>query len=165
MAAQAHVLLAKRERDARSDLDLRAHEVDAGHELGHGVLDLDAGVHLEEEEVALRVDEALDRARADVADRLRRGDRHRAHALAQVVVDGGRGRLLHDLLVPALQGAVALAEVDDGAMLVGQHLDLDVTRIVDVALDVDGAVGEVGLALALCRRRARARPRPARAPP
>ena len=33
-------------------------------------------------------------------------------------------------------------------MAVGQHLDLDVARVLDVLLDVDRGVGEVGLALA-----------------
>ena len=111
------------------------------------------------------VDEALDRSRADVADRPGGGDGHRAHALAERIVDGRGRSLLDHLLVAALEGAVALPEVDDRAVAIGQHLDLDVPRIVDVALDVDRAVGEVRLSLALGRRRARAPPRPARARP
>src|SRR5699024_1670186 len=51
-------------------------EVDAGDLLGDRVLDLEAGVDLEERDVALRPDEELARARADVAglleDRLAR---------------------------------------------------------------------------------------------
>ena len=38
----------------------------------------------------------------------------------------GGGRLLHDLLVAALEGAIALAQVDADAVLVAQHLHLDV---------------------------------------
>ena len=49
----------------------------------------------------------------------------------------------------ALDRAVALAEVDDVAVRVREHLHLDVAGILEVALDVDGRVGEVGLALAL----------------
>ena len=98
------------------------------------------------------IDEALDRSRADVADRPGGGDGHRAHALAQRIVDGRRRSLLDHLLVAALQGAVALPEVDDRAVPIGEHLDLDVPRIVDVALDVDRTVGEVRLSLALGRR-------------
>ena len=60
----------------------------------------------------------------------------------------GAGRLLDQLLVAALDGAVALAEVDDVAVLVGQHLDLDVARVGQVALEVDRRVGEELLALA-----------------
>ena len=38
--------------------------------------------------------------------------------------------------------ALALAEVDDVAVLVGDDLDLDVARLLDVPLDVDVAVAE-----------------------
>ena len=62
--------------------------------------------------VAAAVEQALDGAGADVADGARGGDGHRAHARPQLGRDGGRRRLLEDLLVAALQRAVALAEVD-----------------------------------------------------
>jgi hypothetical protein len=53
------------------DEDLRAHEVDAGDHLGHGVLDLDARVHLDEEPlVPVHVVEELDGAGVVVADAL-----------------------------------------------------------------------------------------------
>ena len=114
------------------------------------MLDLDARVHLEEEERAAAIEQALDRARADVADRTGSFDRHAAHALAQRPIDGRRGRLFEHLLVTALERAVALAEVDHTTVQIGEHLDLDVARVVHVLLDVDGRVGEVGLSLAHC---------------
>ena len=46
-----------------------------------------------------------------------------------------------------LDRAVALAEVDDVAVRIGEHLHLDVPRVLEVALDVDRRVGEVRLAL------------------
>ena len=48
----------------------------------------------------------------------------------------------------ALDRAVALAEVDHVALRVGEHLDLDVAGVLEVALDVDARVGEELLALA-----------------
>ena len=61
----------------------------------------------------------------------------------------GRGRaLLDQLLVAALHRAVALEQVHGVAGLVGQHLDLHVARVGQVALEVDGGVGEELLALA-----------------
>src|SRR5206468_5501057 len=48
--------------------------------------------------------------------------------------------------VPALDGAVALAEEEDVAVRVGEHLRLDVARVLEVALDVDRVVGEIRLA-------------------
>ena len=145
--AQLDVGLGDRQLRPARDLDLRSHEVDSGDELGDRVLDLDARVHLQEEEVAVAVEQALDRAGADVAHGARRADRHLPHARPQLGRDGRRGRLLEHLLVAALQRAVALAEVDRAAVAVGQHLDLDVPGILDVLLDVHRGVGEVGLAL------------------
>src|SRR6266478_3264125 len=50
-----------------------------------------------------------------------------------------------------LDRAVALTEVDDIAVRVGEHLHLDVTRIDDQLLDVDVGAREVRLPLALRR--------------
>src|SRR4051794_6327719 len=49
----------------------------------------------------------------------------------------------------ALDRAVTLAEMNDVSMLVGQHLDLDVARMLDQLLDVHRRVREVSLSLAL----------------
>ena len=65
------VVLGERQRLARGDPDLLGDEVDARHQLGDGVLDLQAGVHLEEEELAVLVEE-LDGAGVEVAAGLRR---------------------------------------------------------------------------------------------
>ena len=54
VAAQLDVVLADRELLAGGDADALAHDVDARDHLGHAVLDLDAGVHLEEEVLAVR---------------------------------------------------------------------------------------------------------------
>ena len=56
------------QRVALRDQDLRAHEVEAGDDLGDRVLDLDARVHLDEEPlVAVEIVEELDGARVVVA--------------------------------------------------------------------------------------------------
>ena len=83
------------------------------------------------------VADGLGSLRADLAD-----------PLAQLGVDRRGGRLLDHLLVTALDRAVALEEVDDVAVRVGEDLDLDVARVGQVALDVDRRVGEELLALA-----------------
>ena len=51
----------------------------------------------------------------------------------------------------ALDRAVALAEMDDVAVRVGEDLHLDVAGVVEIALDVDGRVREVRLPLAASR--------------
>src|SRR3546814_10073513 len=68
VAAQHHVFLPDRKLLPRGDQQLFAHQVDAGDHLGDRVLDLDAGIHLDEVEAPVLVQE-FERARAAVADR------------------------------------------------------------------------------------------------
>ena len=69
---------------------------------------------------------------------------------AQLLVDRWCRSLLDQLLVAALQRAVALSEMDDVAVGVGEDLDLDVPRVWEIALQVDGPVAEELLALTGC---------------
>ena len=84
----------------------------------------------------------LDGAGRDVPRRAGEGHRLGAHPLAQRRVDERRRRLLEHLLVAALHGALALAEVEHVAVPVGEHLDLDVPGALDVALDEHPPVPE-----------------------
>ena len=81
-----------RRRPTLGDGELELDEVDAGDQLGHRVLDLEPGVHLEEEEpVGVGVVEELDRAGAEVADRLgRRGAAALVQRVATSPVEAGR---------------------------------------------------------------------------
>src|SRR5439155_15314963 len=63
------------------------------------------------------------------------------------------GRLLEDLLVPPLQAAVALAEVDALAMRVEEELDLDVARPLEELLEDEPIVAECRRRLAPCCRK------------
>ena len=141
---EGDVALVDRQPLPRRDPDLLLDQVHAGDELGDRVLDLQPGVHLQEEEVArpVGVDDELDRAGAGVADGLGRLDRRPAHGGAHRGVEQRRRRLLDDLLVPALQAALALAEVDHVAVRVAEHLHLDVPGVPDVPLDQQGVVAE-----------------------
>ena len=147
--AQHHVLLRDRERLAGRDEHLLAHDVDAGDGLRDRVLDLDAGVHLEEEVLAFLSEKPFDRSGRAVRHRTCGLDRERADVRTELRADGGRGRLLDELLVAALDGAVALAEMDDVPVTVREDLHLHVARVVEVPLDVHGRVREVRLALPL----------------
>ena len=111
------------------------------------MLDLQARVHLEKVEGAVAVEQELDGAGVAVADRLRSEHRGLAHAPPQVGIDHRRGGLLEHLLVSALKRALALAQRHHASMLIAQHLDLDVTRLDHVALDVDRTVTEAGFGL------------------
>ena len=111
------------------------------------MLDLQARVQLDEGERAVRPDEELERAGVAVADVHAGALGGGLHLLAQLVVERGRRRLLDQLLVAALDRALALAAGEDVAVVVAEHLDLDVARGRDHLLDVERAVAERGLRL------------------
>src|SRR5207244_5555110 len=114
-AAPLDVVLGAPEWLTARDPELLAHEVDARDQLGHGVLDLKACVHLEEIGVPLRVHEELHGAGADITRRPRDPARGLPHALAHGGVHAGRRALLDALLVAPLDRALALPEADHAA--------------------------------------------------
>ena len=138
----------------RRHAQLQLDEVEAGDQLGDRVLDLQPRVHLEEEVRGrvVGVGDELDRARAVVARGLGQRDGLRAQRRAQRVRDDRRRRLLEHLLVAALQRAFALAEREHGAVRVADHLDLDVPRARQEALDEHAVVAEAGRRFSLRRR-------------
>ena len=142
VSVQGQLLLGERQGLALGQLNLPAHQVEAGHRLGHRVLHLQARVHLEKVEVARGVDEELDGAGAHVADGLAGGDGGGAHLAPQAVVDGRRRRLLDDLLEAPLDRALALEAVQQLAPGVAEDLDLDVAGGVEVALEQQRVVAE-----------------------
>ncbi len=129
-------------------IELLLHQVDAGDHLGDRVLDLDAGVHFDEVEVAVLVQE-LERAGAAVADALAGFDADLADLGAHFRGDARSRRFFHDLLVTALHRAVAFAQMDRAALAVGEDLDLHVARVLQELLHVDHVVAERGLGLGL----------------
>ena len=106
----------ERQRLAGGDADLLLDQVDAGDQLGDRVLDLDAGVDLDEVEVVVGVDQELAGAGVDVAGGLGQPDGGLAELRADLERQGRGGRLLDELLVPALERAVAVPAVDDVAV-------------------------------------------------
>ncbi len=132
---------------AGGDPHLRLDEVDIGDLLGHGVLDLDAGVHLDEDPIALVVEQELDRPGTRVVDRLGELDRIGAHPVTDVGIEAGRRGQLDDLLVPALDRAVPVIEMYDVAGVVGEDLDLDVAGVDDSLFDEARRITEGTLGL------------------
>ena len=59
-------------------------------------------------------------------------------------------RLLKQFLVPPLDRALAFSQADHIAVLVGQNLELDVARVLDVLLHVEIAVAERRRRFLLC---------------
>ena len=105
------------------------------------MLDLDAGIHLDEEELAVLVEE-FEGACAPVADAPAGLDAAQADLLDERAVDTGRGSFLDDLLVSALERAVAIAEPEMIVVLVAQDLNLDVAWLLEKFLDIDLSILE-----------------------
>ena len=111
------------------------------------MLDLQPRVQLDEVERAVGADEELERAGVRVADRAHRALGSGLHLLARLGRQRRRRRLLDQLLVPALDRALALADREHAAVRVAEHLDLDVPRGVDHLLDVEVRIAERRLRL------------------
>ena len=146
VAAEADVFLAEGKGIAGGDGQLQRDEVEARHGFRDGVLDLQAGVHFEEGEgtaAVLRLThEKLDGAGVHVAGVLHEAQGGGCELFAEDVVDGGTGGLFDELLVAALDGAVAFAEVDCVAVAIGEDLHLDMAGVPDVALEEEAVVAE-----------------------
>src|SRR3989442_4168687 len=141
VAAAHDVALPKSELLPGCNAQLLLHEVDASDQLSDRMLDLDGRFHLDEEELAILIQElecpgaaivdlaaGLRGAFADPGERAQRNIRRR--------------RLLDYLLMPTLHRAIALEQIDGILVLVSQHLDLDVARVVEVLLEVYGGIPE-----------------------
>src|SRR5437867_5730627 len=105
------------------------------------MFDLDARVHFDEVELTFFV-EILERAGSAVADLAAGLDAALADARALLRRKLGCQGLLHDFLVPSLHGAIALAEMDHILVAVGEHLHLDVSRVLEVFFEIDRGVAE-----------------------
>jgi hypothetical protein len=130
-----------RERLSAGDADLERHEIEAGDLLGDAVLHLEPRVHLEEVHLVARHQE-LDRPEPDVADPPREA-RRRVGELREDRRRQARGRrLLDQLLVPALDGAVPRTERQHVSLLVRRDLHLHVARPGDVPFEEEAGVAE-----------------------
>src|SRR3989442_3743007 len=106
------------------------------------MLDLDPAVDLDEVEVALAIDEELERADVLVPGRDNGTDRPLGQLGSGAGGERRRRTILDDLLVAPLDRAVPLAEVDAMAEAVHRDLDLDVAVVLEPALEVQRVVAE-----------------------
>src|SRR5262245_433488 len=113
------------------------------------MLDLDTCVHLDEVKLAVLIEE-FDGTDAEVLQFTHRARNRLTNGVSGRDVERGRGALLPDLLVAALQRAVALAEMNGAALAVAEHLNLDVTWLLQVFLEIDRVISERGLGLGAC---------------
>ena len=106
------------------------------------MLDLQPRVHFQKEEALVLAGDEFHRAGAVVADGFGERDRLLAHFPARCFVEQRARRFFQHFLIAALDRTFALAEIDDMAVLVAEHLDFDMARIGDEFLDEDAVVAE-----------------------
>ena len=111
------------------DLDLQAHQIEPSNQFGYRMFHLNARVHLDEIKPAGWRQQKLNGSGIGVADGAADRDRGLAHASAQIVRERGRGSLFDDLLVAALDGTIALEQVDQLAVQITENLEFDVARV------------------------------------
>ena len=146
-AVEFNIILRKRQFFARRDADHLLDKVDPRNQLGDAVLHLQARVHLKEIELALVIDDELHRTGRDITHLLRQRNRLRTHFRTHLRRHEHRRRFLDHLLVPALDGAFALAQRHYVAVFIGQYLDLDMARIIEIFLDEHARIVEARTSL------------------
>src|SRR5262249_8219268 len=113
---------------------------------------LEPGVDFQEVEVAgIVVINKLDRPGGAILHRARQTKRGIEHSPAYPRAEARGRRFFNDLLIAALNRAVALTEVQYIAAAVAKDLDFDVTSTVDELFRVDAGVAKAGLAGAFDR--------------
>src|ERR1019366_10111545 len=118
------------------------------------MLDLQARVDFEEVEV-VALDQKLRGARVAVMRRAREFQRRVDYFRAHRAAESGRRRLLDNLLMPPLDGAITLAQRGHRAVIVAEQLYFDMARMREIFFDEYPPVAE--------RRRGFARGRSQRA--
>src|SRR5207247_11146179 len=88
------------------------------------------------------VHQELERAGVDVADRARAGERGLGEPALGPRIEIRRRRLLDELLMAALDRALALVQMHDRAFAVAEDLHLDVAGRVEIALHVQLTIAQ-----------------------
>ena len=114
-------------REAELDLD----EIDAHDFFRHGVFDLESRIGLHEEELVACAQQELEGADARIFGGSGQRDRGFDELFAKRRVERRRGRDLDELLVPPLQGALAIPEMARPPLCIGDDLDFDMSRVFD----------------------------------
>ena len=156
MAADHHILLCHGQGFACGNAQLQRHQIKARNGLGHRMLDLQPRIHFHEIKAVSPqtlgpIHDEFDGARPHIAHSPRGLDRSPPHCLTHVIYHARCGSLLDDFLMAALQGTIALKQMQHMAVLIGKNLHLDMARGGDIALDQNPRIPKRGLPLPLGR--------------
>src|SRR5882672_1036138 len=108
----------------------------------YGMLYLQARIHFKKIKSARGVYKKFDRASIRIPSFARETQGGFAHRAPQFGRDERRWRLLDHFLVPPLDRALALAEINGVAVFIGKNLYFDMARAIQIAFEIDAAVTE-----------------------
>src|SRR5699024_424164 len=131
-AVPAHRSILVSQRFSPSDPELPPHHIDPGHLVAHRVLDLPAGGDLQEADRAVRTHQELTGPGTFIVRRPQDRLRGLIELLLLLGREERRRRLLDELLVPALERAVASRDHHDSTLGVREALRLDMPGCIQV---------------------------------
>ncbi len=108
------------------------------------MLHLKTGVHLEEIEVPVFINDKFDRTRAAVIHSLRQGNRLLPHLLAGCFVQKRTWRFFNNLLITPLNGAFTFTHINR-ILAVSKHLNFDVAWLGHKLFDEDAIITKTRL--------------------
>jgi hypothetical protein len=124
------------------DRNLKLYEIESGDLLRDRMFDLKAGVYFEKVEIEIHVYKKFNGTRVGVAARACKSHRGIAHFFSQVGRHDRRRSFFDHFLMAALDGAFALTERDDTAVLVCKNLDFDMMRFLKIFLEIEAGIAE-----------------------
>src|SRR5262245_36521291 len=126
MAEKAYIGLLERQWFTAGNPQLLHHEIHSRDHFGYGMFHLNAGVHLEKEElVGVVVEDELHGAGILIADASRQRSRSLANLIANLSGHGVGGSFLDDFLMAPLERTVTFAQMNDISGSVTQDLDFN----------------------------------------
>ena len=142
------------QRFTQRNPDLRLDQIDPIDRLGHRMFDLQSRIGFDKDKALriLAIEQEFKGGKALEFGTACHPHRSLDHLLAHVSWEAGTGCDLDQLLLPALQAALAFAKLAHSAGPIAQDLDLDVTGIVEEFLGIEVAPTEGGQGLGLAQR-------------
>ena len=144
---QFDVALCITQRFAIGDADHFLNQIDPRDQLRHGMFHLQTRIHFEEIEALVLPGDEFHCASGVVIHGFCQRDGLRAHFRACCLIKQRRRCFFDYFLIAALHRAFALAQMDDIAVLVAQHLNFNVARIDDEFLNEHPVIPEGGCRL------------------
>ena len=148
------IILPVRQPLTRCNKDLVPHEIDTGNQFGHWMFNLNAGIHFHKVKVLSIVHQELERTHVGVPDIL-----HRSHNTAAQIFPKFRSHIdrrgfFNEFLMPPLNRAFSLTQMNGIAVFVCHDLKFDVTRPLDEFFNVavGNAKGACSLGLSCFQR-------------